>query len=174
MEVISHIHAEFFRFHARPITQSWRPIGGALKVDRKEWLQNEDADLRILSWRAFCLFNKKTPTCHISDRLSSLVYLPSSYSLSHCSDFGGKVIKMKSLVQAIPTLLSHSDKNVREETKQMAIEIYKWIRDAIKPQLQNIKPVQVIIILWGKRQNKWLSRFTSGLEMLLNLSRLSL
>ena len=52
---------------------------------------------------------------------------------------------MKSLVQAIPTLLSHSDKNVREETKQMAIEIYKWIRDAIKPQLQNIKPVQVFI-----------------------------
>lgn len=58
-------------------------------------------------------------------------------------EFGGKVIMMKGLVKQIPILLGHSDKTVRAEAKQLAIEIYKWIRDAIKPQLQNIKPVQL-------------------------------
>lgn len=29
------------------------------------------------------------------------------------------------------------------QTKLLAIEIYKWIRDAVKSQLSNIKPVQV-------------------------------
>lgn len=29
------------------------------------------------------------------------------------------------------------------QTKQLCIEIYKWIKDALRAQLQNIKPVQV-------------------------------
>lgn len=58
-------------------------------------------------------------------------------------DFGSKVINMKPIVKTIPKLLEHSDKTVREEAKQLAVEVFRWIGPAIKPSLQNIKPVQV-------------------------------
>ncbi|XP_071830339.1 cytoskeleton-associated protein 5-like isoform X2 [Apostichopus japonicus] len=58
-------------------------------------------------------------------------------------DFGSKIISMKPIVKSIPKLLEHSDKTVREETKQLAIEVYRWIGAAIKPSLSNIKPVQL-------------------------------
>ena len=34
------------------------------------------------------------------------------------------------------------------QAKALAIELYKWIRDAIRPQLANIKPVQVVLLLF--------------------------
>jgi hypothetical protein len=34
------------------------------------------------------------------------------------------------------------------QTKLLTIEIYKWIKDAVKAQLTNIKPVQVEYILY--------------------------
>jgi cytoskeleton-associated protein 5 len=40
-------------------------------------------------------------------------------------------------------LLEDRDKNVREETKSLAVEIYRWIKDAIKPQLTGLKAVQL-------------------------------
>jgi len=36
------------------------------------------------------------------------------------------------------------------QAKALAIEIYKWIRDIIKTQLQNIKPVQVCVVIVRK------------------------
>ncbi|KAJ7391009.1 hypothetical protein OS493_021029 [Desmophyllum pertusum] len=68
------------------------------------------------------------------------------------SEFGGKVFSLKPLVKVLPKLFDHSDKMVREEAKALAIEIYKWIRDIIKSQLQNIKPVQLKELEeeWGK------------------------
>ncbi|KAK3702253.1 hypothetical protein QZH41_019815, partial [Actinostola sp. cb2023] len=59
------------------------------------------------------------------------------------SDFGGKIFLLKPIVKWIPKLLENSDKNVREEAKQLSIEIYKWIKDALRVQLQGIKPVQL-------------------------------
>ncbi|XP_078348745.1 cytoskeleton-associated protein 5-like isoform X2 [Oculina patagonica] len=68
------------------------------------------------------------------------------------SEFGGKVFSLKPIVKVLPKLFDHSDKNVREEAKALAIEIYKWIRDIIRTQLQNIKPVQLKELdeEWGK------------------------
>lgn len=43
----------------------------------------------------------------------------------------------------IPKLLEDRDKNVREEGKLLAVEIYRWIKAAIKPQIQNLKPIQL-------------------------------
>ncbi len=34
------------------------------------------------------------------------------------------------------------------QAKALAIELFKWIRDAIRPQLANIKPVQVRVMLF--------------------------
>lgn len=68
------------------------------------------------------------------------------------SEFGGKVFSLKPIVKVLPKLFDHSDKTVREEAKALAIEIYKWIRDILKSQLQNIKPVQLKELeeAWGE------------------------
>lgn len=42
-----------------------------------------------------------------------------------------------------PKLLEDRDKNVRDETKQLIVAIYRWIGPAIKAQLTNLKPVLV-------------------------------
>ena len=40
-------------------------------------------------------------------------------------------------------LLEDRDKNVREDTKQLIIQIYRWIGPAIKAQMAGLKPIQV-------------------------------
>ena len=54
-----------------------------------------------------------------------------------------KVVDIKPVVKALPKQFDHNDKMVREQAKQCAVELFRWIRDAIKPTLQGIKPVQV-------------------------------
>ncbi|KFM68160.1 Cytoskeleton-associated protein 5, partial [Stegodyphus mimosarum] len=55
--------------------------------------------------------------------------------------FGSQVITVKPLVKVLPKLLEDRDKSVREESKLLCVEIYRWVGDAIKPQLQTLKPV---------------------------------
>jgi cytoskeleton-associated protein 5 len=62
-------------------------------------------------------------------------------------DFGPKVINIKPLIKKMPVLLEDRDKDVRLEGKMMVIEIYRWIGDALKPQLSSLKPVQVSVTL---------------------------
>ncbi|KAK2715982.1 hypothetical protein QYM36_010516 [Artemia franciscana] len=58
-------------------------------------------------------------------------------------EFGLKVINVKALLKAVPSILEDRDKNVREEGKVLMIELYRWIGQALKPQLSNLKPIQV-------------------------------
>ena len=51
---------------------------------------------------------------------------------------------MKPLLKQLQTLLEDRDKTVREETKLLVVEIYRWIGPALKPQLTSLKPVQVL------------------------------
>ena len=60
-------------------------------------------------------------------------------------DFGSKVIALKPVVKSYAKLLEHSDKSVREEAKLLAVELFRWIGNALKPSLSNIKPVQVTL-----------------------------
>lgn len=41
------------------------------------------------------------------------------------------------------TILEDRDKNVREEGKKLMVELYRWIGQALKPQMSSLKPVQV-------------------------------
>ena len=52
-------------------------------------------------------------------------------------------MQVKPLLKFLPKLLEDRDKNVREETKQLVIELYRWIGAALKPQMSNFKPIQV-------------------------------
>lgn len=56
-------------------------------------------------------------------------------------EFGHKVVAVKPLVKQIGRLLGDRDLGVRTEGKTMTVEIYRWIRDALKPQLTSLPPV---------------------------------
>lgn len=63
--------------------------------------------------------------------------------LSPPSEFGSKIVTLKPVVKILPKQFESREKAVRDEAKLLAIEIYKWIRDALRPPLQNINSVQV-------------------------------
>lgn len=47
------------------------------------------------------------------------------------------------MVKVLPKQFESREKAVREEAKLLAVEVYRWIRDALRPSLQNINSVQV-------------------------------
>ncbi|XP_066276419.1 cytoskeleton-associated protein 5-like isoform X5 [Branchiostoma lanceolatum] len=55
--------------------------------------------------------------------------------------FGNKILPIKPVVKSLPPLLEHKDKTVREEAKQLSLEIYRWIGPAFTGALQGVKPV---------------------------------
>lgn len=50
---------------------------------------------------------------------------------------------LKPVVKVLPKQFESREKAVRDEAKLLAVEIYRWIRDALRPSLQNINSVQV-------------------------------
>ncbi|XP_055592596.1 protein mini spindles isoform X2 [Uranotaenia lowii] len=56
-------------------------------------------------------------------------------------EFGSKVISIKPIVKKLPTLLSDRDKSVRDESKALTIEIYRWIGAAFKSQIASLPAV---------------------------------
>lgn len=63
--------------------------------------------------------------------------------LLDCSEFGSKIVTLKPVVKVLPKQFESREKAVRDEAKLLAVEIYRWIRDALRPSLQNITSVQV-------------------------------
>ncbi|XP_053545282.1 cytoskeleton-associated protein 5 [Bombina bombina] len=59
------------------------------------------------------------------------------------SEFGSKIMSLKPIIKVLPKLFESREKAVRDEAKLFAVEIYRWIRDALRPPLQNINPVQL-------------------------------
>lgn len=59
------------------------------------------------------------------------------------SEFGSKTVTIKPIVKVLPKLFESREKAVRDEARLLAVEVYRWIRDALRPQLQNITSVQV-------------------------------
>ncbi|XP_065129691.2 cytoskeleton-associated protein 5 isoform X2 [Paramisgurnus dabryanus] len=58
-------------------------------------------------------------------------------------EFGSKIITLKPVVKILPKQFESREKAVRDEAKLLAVEIYRWIRDALRPPLQNINSVQL-------------------------------
>ncbi|XP_017091916.2 protein mini spindles isoform X2 [Drosophila bipectinata] len=56
-------------------------------------------------------------------------------------DFGNKVISVKPLIKKLAPLMSDRDKAVRDEGKQLAVEIYRWIGAAMKQQISTLPQV---------------------------------
>ncbi|KAF8533066.1 armadillo-type protein [Trichophaea hybrida] len=59
------------------------------------------------------------------------------------TSFGAKTVDPKPVLKALPKLFGHADKNVRAESTKLTIELYKWLKDAMKPMFFNdLKPAQ--------------------------------
>lgn len=58
-------------------------------------------------------------------------------------EFGPKVINLKPLMKKIGNFLEDRDKMVRDEGKAMVVEMYRWVGDRLKQQLNTLKPVHI-------------------------------
>lgn len=58
-------------------------------------------------------------------------------------NFGCKIVDPKPILKALPKVFGHADKNVRAEAQNLTVELYRWLKEAIKPLFWNeLKPVQ--------------------------------
>lgn len=58
-------------------------------------------------------------------------------------NFGCKIVDPKPTLKALPKVFGHADKNVRAEAQKLTVELYRWLREAIKPLFwADLKPVQ--------------------------------
>lgn len=58
-------------------------------------------------------------------------------------NFGCKIVDPKPVLKALPKVFGHADKNVRAEAQNLTVELYRWLREAIKPLFWGeLKPVQ--------------------------------
>ncbi|CAH6718774.1 protein Stu2p [[Candida] jaroonii] len=58
-------------------------------------------------------------------------------------NFGCKIINPNPIIEYLPGLFSHADRNVRNEATNLTLEIYKWLRDGLKTVLlDDLKPIQ--------------------------------
>ena len=58
-------------------------------------------------------------------------------------NFGIKIVEPKTILKALPKVFGHADKNVRAEAQSLTVELYRWLKDAMKVIFWNdLKPVQ--------------------------------
>lgn len=58
-------------------------------------------------------------------------------------NYGCKIVDPKPVLKVLPKVFAHADKNVRAESQNLTVELYRWLREAIKPLFWGeLKPVQ--------------------------------
>ncbi|EAZ63615.2 hypothetical protein PICST_80533 [Scheffersomyces stipitis CBS 6054] len=79
----------------------------------------------------------------LTDRLPKLVAGSVNALAVIVNNYGCQVVSPKPIIPYLAKLFAHADKNVRAETTQLTVELYKWMGDAlVKILLQELKPVQ--------------------------------
>ena len=57
--------------------------------------------------------------------------------------YGCKTVEPKPVLKLLPKMYGHADKNVRAEAQALTVELYRWLREAMKPLFWNeLKEVQ--------------------------------
>ena len=58
-------------------------------------------------------------------------------------NYGCKTVDPKPVLKVLPKPFGHADKNVRAEATNLAVEFYRWLREAMKPMFWGeLKPTQ--------------------------------
>jgi len=47
--------------------------------------------------------------------------------------YGCKIVDPKPILKVLPKVFGHADKNVRAEASNLVVELYRWLREAMKP-----------------------------------------
>ncbi|KAI5201787.1 hypothetical protein AUEXF2481DRAFT_693324 [Aureobasidium subglaciale EXF-2481] len=80
------------------------------------------------------LLSAKTPKIIVA-ALQSLTAIYHAY--------GCKTVEPKPIIKLLPKVYGHADKNVRAEAQNLTVELYRWLKDAMKPLFWGeLKPVQ--------------------------------
>jgi cytoskeleton-associated protein 5 len=69
-----------------------------------------------------------------------------TFYIFYYRSFGPKVITLKTALKKVPVLAEDRDKTVREETKKLMVELYRWLGPAFKHQLSAVKPLIVSVL----------------------------
>ncbi|TIA68185.1 ARM repeat-containing protein [Aureobasidium pullulans] len=80
------------------------------------------------------LLSAKTPKIIVA-ALQSLTAIYHAY--------GCKTVEPKPIIKLLPKVYGHADKNVRAEAQNLTVELYRWLKEAMKPLFWGeLKPVQ--------------------------------
>ena len=80
---------------------------------------------------------------HLANKQPKIVAATLSAITAMCHAYGVKLIDPKPILKALPKVFGHADKNVRAEATNLVVEMYRWLREAMKPLFWNdLKPVQ--------------------------------
>jgi len=80
---------------------------------------------------------------HLSHKQPKIIAATLSALTSIYHAYGCKVVDPKQVLKALPKVFGHADKNVRAEASHLVVELYRWLREAMKPMFWGeLKPVQ--------------------------------
>ncbi|KAI9870786.1 MAG: Microtubule-associated protein, microtubule dynamics during spindle orientation, partial [Pleopsidium flavum] len=80
---------------------------------------------------------------HLSHKQPKIIAAALSALTSIYHAYGCKVVDPKQVLKALPKVFGHADKNVRAEASHLVVELYRWLREAMKPMFWGeLKPVQ--------------------------------
>ncbi|ODV88576.1 hypothetical protein CANCADRAFT_32132, partial [Tortispora caseinolytica NRRL Y-17796] len=78
-----------------------------------------------------------------SHKLAKVIAASVSATTAQVTAFGANNVNVKAILELMPKLFSHMDKNVRAEASKLAVELYKWLGTALTDiLLPSLKPVQ--------------------------------
>jgi protein STU2 len=128
-----------------------RTRGHAITPLVEKGLSSTRAATKASSLEAILLYIElDTPAPIIEDLLPALsnkqpkvvaATLASLTAIFH--NYGCKTVDPKPVLKILPKVFSHADKNVRAEATNLAVEFYRWLREAMKPMFWNdLKPTQ--------------------------------
>lgn len=79
----------------------------------------------------------------LSNKQPKVVAATLSCLTSIYHNYGCKTVDPKPILKLLPKVFGHADKNVRAEATSLAVEFYRWLREAMKPMFWNdLKPTQ--------------------------------
>ncbi|KAK6533220.1 Microtubule-associated protein, microtubule dynamics during spindle orientation [Arthrobotrys megalospora] len=79
----------------------------------------------------------------LSHKMPKVVAATTNVLFTIYREFGAKTANPKPVLQQLAKLFAHGDKNVRAEAVNLTVELYKWLKDGMKPMFFNdLKPVQ--------------------------------
>ena len=80
---------------------------------------------------------------HLSHKQPKIIAATLSALTAIYHNYGCRTVDPKPTLKPLPKIFGHADKNVRAEAQNLVVELYRWLREAMKPTFWgDLKPVQ--------------------------------